>query len=169
MSRDNASWHCAMAYRNWEIQWVFASWSYQIGSKIIQYYVTCKPLACIYNCIDISIYLQCQYSDSFLTVLFAFAFLPVSKFTGDYLCLSFKFIHHLYKQIPLSNFYQCSVLWLLLKCTLLQHKDIERYYGPKDDQIKNLSCCYWNVNSLLARTSAWVFCKFAALFQNTFS
>ena len=34
---------------------------------------------------------------------------------------------------------------------LLQHGDIERNPGPQSDQIKNLSCCHWNVNSLVAQ------------------
>ena len=34
-----------------------------------------------------------------------------------------------------------------LHLLLLQHGDIERNPGPQSDQIKNLSCCHWNVNS----------------------
>ena len=34
---------------------------------------------------------------------------------------------------------------------LLQHGDIESNPGPKNKQVNNLSCCHWNVNSLLAQ------------------
>ena len=33
---------------------------------------------------------------------------------------------------------------------LLQHRDIEGNPGPQIGQIKNVSCCHWNVNSLVA-------------------
>ena len=33
---------------------------------------------------------------------------------------------------------------------LLQHGDIETNPGPTKEKIKNLSCCHWNVNSLIA-------------------
>ena len=34
---------------------------------------------------------------------------------------------------------------------MLQHGDIESNSGPKNKQVNNLSCCHWNVNSLLAQ------------------
>ena len=34
---------------------------------------------------------------------------------------------------------------------MLQHGDIESNPGPKKEQIKYISCCHWNVNSLLAQ------------------
>ena len=34
---------------------------------------------------------------------------------------------------------------------LLQHGDIEKTLGPQSGQIKNLSCCHWNVNRLVAQ------------------
>ena len=37
-----------------------------------------------------------------------------------------------------------------LHLLLLQHRDIERNPGPQSGQIENLSCCHWNVNSLVA-------------------
>ena len=33
---------------------------------------------------------------------------------------------------------------------MLQHGDIETNPGPTKEKIKNLSCCHWNVNSLIA-------------------
>ena len=33
---------------------------------------------------------------------------------------------------------------------MLQHGDIEINPGPKKEKTKNLSCCHWNVNSLIA-------------------
>ena len=46
-----------------------------------------------------------------------------------------------------------SVLYFMyfLHLLLLQHGDIERNPGPQSGQIKNLSCCHWNVNSLVAQ------------------
>ena len=34
---------------------------------------------------------------------------------------------------------------------MLQHGDIETNPGPTKEKIKNLSCCHWNVNSLIAQ------------------
>ena len=34
---------------------------------------------------------------------------------------------------------------------MLQHGDFESNPGPKKEQIKYISCCHWNVNSLLAQ------------------
>ena len=38
-----------------------------------------------------------------------------------------------------------------LHLLLLQHGDIEGNPGPQSGQIKNPSCCHWNVNSLVAQ------------------
>ena len=38
-----------------------------------------------------------------------------------------------------------------LPLLLLQHGDIERNPGLQSGQIKNLSCCHWSVNSLVAQ------------------
>ena len=37
-----------------------------------------------------------------------------------------------------------------LNILLLQHGDIETNPGPQKEKTKNLSCCHWNVNSLIA-------------------
>ena len=37
-----------------------------------------------------------------------------------------------------------------LHILLLQHGDIETNPGPQKEKTKNLSCCHWNVNSLIA-------------------
>ena len=39
-----------------------------------------------------------------------------------------------------------------LHLLLLQHGDKETDPGPQSGQIKNISCCYWNINSLVAQT-----------------
>ena len=46
-----------------------------------------------------------------------------------------------------------NVLYFMyfLHLLLLQHRDLERNPGPISGQIKNLSCCHWNVNSLVAQ------------------
>ena len=33
---------------------------------------------------------------------------------------------------------------------LFQHENIENNPGPQKEKTKNLSCCHWNVNSLIA-------------------
>ena len=38
-----------------------------------------------------------------------------------------------------------------LLLVLLQHGNIESNPGPKNKQVNNLSCCHWNVSSLLAQ------------------
>ena len=95
----------------------------------------------------------------FLTIFFVFALLTVVlKFTVYNLFLCFNFFSkHIYNQISIFCFvntikifyvlYSCYFLHLLL----LQHGDIESNPGPKKEQIKYISCCHWNVNSLLAQ------------------
>ena len=47
-----------------------------------------------------------------------------------------------------------NVLYFMyfLHLLLLRHRDIERNHGPQNGQIKNLSCCHLNVNSLIAQS-----------------
>ena len=37
-----------------------------------------------------------------------------------------------------------------LHILLLQHGDIEANPGPPKEKLKNISCCHWNVDSLIA-------------------
>ena len=37
-----------------------------------------------------------------------------------------------------------------MQILLLQNKDIETNLGPPKEKMKNLSCCHWNVNNLIA-------------------
>ena len=94
----------------------------------------------------------------FLTIFSPLALTTVVlKFIVHHLFLCFKFSQHVHNQIPflyclntikIVNFlYSGYFLYLLL----LQHGDIESNPGPKKEQIKYLSCCHWNVNSLLAQ------------------
>ena len=94
----------------------------------------------------------------FLTIFFVFALSTVVlKFTVYNLFLCFNFSKHIYIQISifccvntikiLCVLYSCYFLHLLL----LQHGDIESKPGQKKEQIKYISCCRWNVNSLLAQ------------------
>ena len=94
----------------------------------------------------------------FLTIFFVFALSTVVlKFTVYNLFLCFNFSKHIYNQISifccvntikiLYVLYSCYFLHLLL----LQHGDTESNPEPKKEQIKYISCCHWNVNSLLAQ------------------
>ena len=74
----------------------------------------------------------------FLTKFCVFSLLTVVlKFTVHSICF-----------IKIFNVLYSSYFLHLL---LLQHGDIESNPGPKKEQIKYLSCCHWNVNSLLAQ------------------
>ena len=91
-----------------------------------------------------------------LTIFAVFPFSPVVlKFTIDYLCLWFKLSQLICNQLPFSyylNIIKTIIVVLsgyFLHLLLLQHGDIESNPGPRNNQIKNLSCCHWNVNSLL--------------------
>ena len=94
----------------------------------------------------------------FLTIFCVFSLLTaVLKFTVHFILLCFNFSQHIYNQI--SIFYCLNTIKILnvlyssyfLHLLLLQHGDIESNSGPKKEQIKYLSCCHWNVNSLLAQ------------------
>ena len=79
------------------------------------------------------------------------------KFTVTNNGLRFGFNQHCHKQIPylyclntvtVVNVVLCGYLLHLL---LRQHGDTESNPGPRNEQTnKNLSCCHWNFNSLLA-------------------
>ena len=93
-----------------------------------------------------------------LTIFAVFPFSPVVlKFTIDYLCLWFKLSQLICNQLSFSyylNIIKTIIVVLsgyFLHLLLLQHGDIESNPGPRNNQIKNLSCCHWNVNSLLAQ------------------
>ena len=66
-------------------------------------------------------------------------------------------VSYIYQQISytcmLNTISSFNVLYFMyfLHLLLLQHGDTERNPGPKSGQIKNLSCCHWNVNSLVAQ------------------
>ena len=69
----------------------------------------------------------------------------------------FNFSKHIYSQISIfCCVNNITILYALYCCyfihlLLLQHGDIESNPGPKKEQIKYISCCHWNVNSLLAQ------------------
>ena len=93
-------------------------------------------------------YLQ-YYSNAFQKTILALVF------NAFCIYLYFEF-RHLTKQIPtLHNINFVSVLYIgyfihLLQL-LLQHGDVESDPGAKNKQVNNLSCCLWNVSSLLAQ------------------
>ena len=102
----------------------------------------------------IKLYAQNNIFKTNSTIILCISF--VLKFTVFNLCLCFTFSQHMYNQIlflyflntieTADDFYSSYILHL----PLLQHGDIESNPGPKKEQIKYLSCCHWNVNSLLA-------------------
>ena len=77
------------------------------------------------------------------------AFYFLTKFcVFSLLTVVLKFTVHSIFFIKIFNVLYSSYFLHLL---LLQHGDIESNPGPKKEQIKYLSCCHWNVNSLLAQ------------------
>ena len=111
-----------------------------------------------------SIALLFQYTSSlgtavyFLTIFFVFALSTVVlKFTVYNFFLCFNFSQHIYNQISIfccvNTIKIISVLYsdYFLQLLLLQHGDIESNPGLKKEQIKYISSCHWNVNSLLAQ------------------
>ena len=50
----------------------------------------------------------------------------------------------------------CLLLLLILFLRLLCNRDVESNPGPKKSKEFSLSCCHWNVNSLLAHNCAKV-------------
>ena len=66
-------------------------------------------------------------------------------------------VSYTYQQISytcmLNTISSFNVLYFVyfLHLLLFQHGDIVRNSGPQSGQIKNLSCCHWNVNSLVAQ------------------
>ena len=97
----------------------------------------------------------------FLNIIFVFIlFFIVLQFTVTNTGLYFKFSQHFHKQIPYSycldvvTVANVVVSGYFLHLPLLQHVDIESNPGPSNEQTnKNLSCCQWNFNSLLAYNS----------------
>ena len=55
------------------------------------------------------------------------------------------------KKVIGTNAFNALYFVYFLHLLLLQHGDIEKNPGPQSGQIKNLSCCRYNVNSLVAQ------------------
>ena len=53
---NKASWHWAMACRNWEFQWPFPWCNYEIRTKLAQHHFKSKPSASSYMCTTISVH-----------------------------------------------------------------------------------------------------------------
>ena len=85
----------------------------------------------------------------------------VLKFTVTNNGLCFKFNQHYNKQIAYLyclntvTVVNVGVCGYFLHLLLLQHRDIKSNPGPRNEQTnKNISCCRWNVNSLLVHDLA---------------
>ena len=93
----------------------------------------------------------------FANIFFVFVLLFIAlEFTIVNLNLCFKFGQHFYIQVSFSyciyivNKVKVSFGYFL-HIFLLHHVDIELNPGPRNGQInKKLSCCHWNINTLLA-------------------
>ena len=53
---NNAGWHWAMACRNWELQWTFPWYNYEIRTKLVQHHFKSKPSASFYICTTTSVH-----------------------------------------------------------------------------------------------------------------
>ena len=72
-----------------------------------------------------------------------------SRFCSLYKCL---FVHRPFTNyLYLTTFIDVLFSTYFVHVLLLQHGDIETNPGPTKKILKNLSCCHWNVNSLIAQ------------------
>ena len=112
----------------------------------------------MYVSINPFVYLKSQYYFTFLARFFCFHFLTFCFGTAkiNILLYCIGSVNYIYQQISytcmLNTISSFNVLYFVyfLHLLLLQHGDVERNPGPRSDQIKTLSCCHWNVNSLVA-------------------
>ena len=91
----------------------------------------------------------------YLTTLFLcdfLAFLSTSISYSNFSHLSkFIFIKRSFTNfLYITSFIDVAYSTYFLHILLLQHGDIETNPGPQKEKTKNLSCCHWNVNSLIA-------------------
>ena len=91
----------------------------------------------------------------YLTTLFLCdfqAFLSTSISYSNFSHLSkFIFIKRSFTNfLYITSFIDVAYSTYFLHILLLQHRDMETNPGPEKEKTKNLSCCYWNVNSLIA-------------------
>ena len=79
-------------------------------------------------------------------------------FKDKYLLYCIESVNYIYQQISYTcmlntiSFFNVLCFVYFLHFLLLQNGDIERNSGPQRGQSKNLSCCHWNVNSLVVQT-----------------
>ena len=98
----------------------------------------------------------------YLTTLFLCDFLPfltTSIFYSNFIhfpkFISRKrsFTNYFYKTWFINVLYSTSFFHIIL----LQHGDIETNPGPQKEKKKKISCCHWNVNSLIAHDLSKLF------------
>ena len=144
MPVDIVQWHAEIGNFNGYLHCVIIKLKLNflnITSKVSQLiaFVLWTILICIFNINAIF------YS---LTIFAVFPFSPVVL---KYLCLWFKLSQLICNQLPFSyylNIIKTIIVVLsgyFLHLLLLQHGDIESNPRPRNNQIKNLSCCHWNV------------------------
>ena len=91
----------------------------------------------------------------YLTTLFLcdfLAFLSTSTSYSNFSHLSkFIFIKRSFTNVLyITSFINVAYSTYFLHILLLQHGDTETNPGPQKEKTKNISCCHWNVNSLIA-------------------
>ena len=92
----------------------------------------------------------------YLITLFLWDFLPFLSTSISYSSFNhfskFIFIKRSFTNyLHITSLIDVAYSTYFLHILLLQHGDIETNPGPQKEKKKNLSCCYWNVNSLIAR------------------
>ena len=156
----NTSWHWTMACRNWKFQWVLPISNCKVWIKSVQYFLY-DVFLLIFLCISnlSTFYIFCSF---LLFSLFSPSVLEL--LINKIFCLKINIllycigsVSYTYQQISytcmLNTISSFNVLYFVyfLHLLLFQHGDIVRNSGPQSGQIKNLSCCHWNVNSLVAQ------------------
>ena len=155
---NNAGWHWAIACRNCEFQWTIIWYNYEIRTNL---FLIISRLSQVLVFILALLFQYISNVDTALPLLTIFCVFSLStvvlKFTVHNIFICSNFSQHIYYQI--SIFYCLNSIKILnvlysdyfLHLLLLQHGDIESNPRSKKEQIKYLSYCHWNINSLLAQ------------------
>ena len=107
----------------------------------------------------------------YLTTLFLCDFLAFLSTSISYSNFShfskFIFIKRSFTNfLYITSFIDVAYSTYFLHTLLLQHGDIETNPGPWKEKTKNLTCCHWNVNSLIAHNLSWLSLKHITQFIN---
>ena len=147
----NANWYWTMSLRNWNSN----EYSQHLTVKLyLNLFKLLSYIVLLFICVSVltlSLITKLQ-AFRFFTIGFLYIFaslLSVSISWSNILKLIFP-------ERPSTNYFRIikfiDVLYstYYLYILLLQHGDIKANPGSPKEKLKNLSCCHWNANSLIA-------------------